>query len=154
MSFDLAEVLPLLLPRAIAWAEERSSEILSEGIALSAEGLQIARAVGVRCPERIRISTVAELPLPDDPELQYAALQSGLLGPGMVGLTLGYGIFVCRGQQSDRLLSHECRHVHQYEIAGSIEDYLPQYLDQIARFGYHDAPFEVDARNYEREDGE
>jgi hypothetical protein len=152
MSFSLAEVLPVLLPRATAWAEERSSEILSEGIALSEEGLEIARAVGVKRPERIRISTVPELPLPVDPELRYAALQSGLLGPGMVGLTLGYGIYICRGHRSNRLLSHECRHVYQYEIAGSIKDYLPEYLDQIAKFGYRDAPFEVDARNYERDD--
>jgi hypothetical protein len=137
MSFSLAEVLPVLLPRAIAWAEERSSEILSEGNALSDEGLEIARTVGVSRPERIRISSVPELPLPDDPDLRYAALKTGLLGPG---------------HQSNRLLSHECRHVYQYEHAGTIKDYLPEYLDQIVKFGYHDAPFEVDARNYERDD--
>jgi hypothetical protein len=142
----------VLLPRATAWAEERSSEILSEGIALSEEGLEIARAVGVSRPERIRISSVPELPLPDDPDLRYAALKTGLLGPGMVGLTLGYGIYICHGHQSNRLLSHECRHVYQYEHAGTIKDYLPEYLDQIVKFGYHDAPFEVDARNYERDD--
>jgi hypothetical protein len=153
MSFNLAEVLPVLLPRAIAWAEERCAAILSEGVALSEEGLRIARAVGVEFPERIRISPVPELPLPDDPELRQAALQTGLLGPGMVGLTLGYGIYICQGHQSKRLLSHECRHVYQYEIAGSISKYLPQYLDQIVQFGYHDAPFEIDARNHERADG-
>lgn len=149
MSFDLADVLPQLLPRAIDWAEERSEEILSGGVPLSREGLDIARAVGVLHPERIRIRLVSELPLPDDPELRYAALESGILGPGMVGLTLGHGIYICRDHQSSRLLAHECRHVHQYEIAGSIGTYLPQYLEQIAEFGYHDAPFEVDARNHE-----
>lgn len=152
MSFNLADVLPQLLPRAIEWAEERSNKILLEGAALANEGLEIARTVGVLQPERIRIKLISELPLPDDPELRYAALETGLLGPGMVGLTLGYGICICQGHQSNRLLSHECRHVHQYEVAGSIRNYLPEYLRQIAEFGYHDAPFEVDARNHEHDD--
>ncbi len=67
----------------------------------------------------------------------------------MVGLTLGHCIYICLGHNSNRLLSHECRHVHQYEIAGSIATYLPNYLQQIVDFGYEDAPFEVDARAHE-----
>ena len=152
MSFNLAAVLPQLLPRAIDWAEERSNEILSTGMALPKAGLELARVVGVSRPEQIRVSSVSGLPLPDDPELRHAALQTGLLGPGMVGLTLGYGIYICHGHETYRLLSHECRHVHQYEVAGSIKSYLPGYLEQIATFGYHDAPFEVDARNHECDD--
>ena len=91
----------------------------------------------------------AALPLPDDPDLRQVALETGLLGPNMIGLTLGYGIYVCDGHMDNRLISHECRHVHQYEVAGSIESYLPIYLRQIAVHGYHDAPFEIDAREHE-----
>ena len=100
-------------------------------------------------PEKIRLSFVAQLPLPSDPMLRQAALQTGLLGPNMIGLTLGYGIYICHGHNSSRLLSHECRHVHQYEQAGSIAAYLPKYLQQIAQFGYTNAPYEVDARENE-----
>ena len=95
------------------------------------------------------MSIVSELPLPDDPELRGVALQIGLLGPEMVGLTLGHGIYICEGHVSNRLISHECRYVYQYETAGSIKDFLPVYLQQIALSGYHDAPFEVDARDHE-----
>jgi len=85
--------------------------------------------------------------------LRQAALQTGLLGPGMIGLTLGYSIFVVRGYMEFRLLSHECRHVYQYETYGSIAAFLPVYLEQIATVGYLDAPFEQDARANERGDG-
>lgn len=149
MYTDLAAMLPALLPRAIVWAEARSSEVLATGDPLSDVGLRLARAVGVANPDYVRVSTVSSLPLPDDPELRSVALETGLLGPGMVGVTLGYGIYICEGCLSNRLISHECRHVHQYEQAGSIKDFLPEYLQQIAVFGYDQAPFEVDARRHE-----
>jgi len=149
MNIDLASILPRLLPRAIEWAETKSNEILSTGAPLSELRIRLARAVGVTNPEHIRVSIVPALPLPDDPELRAVALQTGLLGPGMVGLTLGHGIYVCDGHVSNRLISHECRHVYQYEVLGSIKDFLPLYLQQIAMVGYHDAPFEVDAREHE-----
>jgi hypothetical protein len=149
MSFDLAAALPLLVPKAISWAQQQESEILASGVALTESGLALARQVGVQSPERIRLSFVSQLPLPTDPLLLQAALHTGLLGPNMVGLTLGYGIHICHGYNSARLISHECRHVYQYEQAGSIAEYLPQYLQQIVSFGYTDAPYEVDARAHE-----
>ena len=149
MPIDLLSVLPVILPRAIEWANARSSEILAGGKPLNESGLRLATAVGVLDATRIRVSTVSALPLPEDPDLRAVALETGLLGPNMIGLTLGYGIYVCDGHQDHRLISHECRHVHQYEAAGSIENFLPVYLQQIAVHGYHDAPFEVDAREHE-----
>ncbi len=149
MPIDLQSVLPALLPRAIDWAKTRSNEILRDGEPLSEVGIKLATAVGVSSPEKIRVSAVTALPLPDDPELREVALKTGLLGPEMIGLTLGYGIYVCDGHVSNRLISHECRHVYQYESAGSIEAFLPVYLEQIALYGYHDAPFEKDAREHE-----
>jgi len=152
MSLDLASLLPILLPRAIAWAERQEKRVLAEGTPLSAHWQALARSVGVQEPERIRVVVVDALPLPDDPDLQAFALQTGLLGPGMIGLTLGYAVFACRGHDaSPRLLSHEFRHVHQYEVFGSIKQFLPVYLEQIAQFGYDDAPLEEDARANEKE---
>jgi hypothetical protein len=149
MTFDLASALPLLTPKAIAWAEQRASEILAAGEQLTEQGLTLARRVGVVNPEKIRLLFVTQLPLPTDPMLREAALQTGLLGPNMIGLTLGHGIYICNGHNSPRLFLHECRHVHQYEQAGSIAAYLPQYLQQIVQFGYANAPYEVDARAHE-----
>lgn len=146
---DLGRVLPAILPSAIAWAEAQSQLVLSAGIALSERGIVDARAVGVTSPERVRVALVPSLPLPEDPTLHAIALDTGLLGPGMVGLTLGHAIFIVQGHDTRRLLTHELRHVHQYEVAGSIAEFLPIYLQQVASFGYRDAPFEVDARRHE-----
>jgi len=149
MPFDLQAALPHLLPKAIQWAEARSQEVQVGGISLAEKGLEIARSVGVQRPEQIRITFVEKLPLPEDEMLRGAALETGLLGPGMVGLTLGYSVFICQGHDSIRLFSHEFRHVHQYEQAGSIAAFLPVYLQQIAMLGYENASFEIDAKAHE-----
>jgi len=135
MSLDLRSILPDLLPRAIAWAETQSQHVAKLGQTLDTTGLAIARSVGVKRPDRVRVNLVDQLPLPVDPLLLQAALETGLLGPSMVGL----------------LLSHECRHVYQYELLGSITEFLAVYLEQIVTTGYRDAPLEVDARSYERD---
>src|SRR5207244_4851795 len=120
------------------------------GVSWKEPGLALARRVGVRQPEHIRVSVVDRLPLPDDAALRNAAIQTGLLGPNMIGLTLGYAVLVCRGHEATpRLLSHEFRHVHQYEVAGSIAAFLPGYLQQIVTYGYANAPLEIDARTHE-----
>ena len=146
---DLRTDLPLLLPKAIAWAEEEASRAATSGRVLNNEEIALARTVGVANPELIRIRSCDRLPRPQDPSLQAAADQTGLLGPGMVGLTLGYSVFVCRGHETRRLLSHEFRHVFQYEQNGAIAGFLPLYLQQIVTMGYQNAPFEVDARAHE-----
>ena len=124
---------------------------MASGTSLSTMGLRLARYVGVQRPELVRVVEARALPFPSDRELAFAATQTGLLGPGMAGLTLGHAVFVLSGHRSNRLISHECRHVHQYEVAGSIAAFLPVYLQQIATYGYEGAPFEVDARAHERD---
>ena len=149
---NLQAALPFLLPKAIAWAKRESQRIANSGRALTECEQELAREVGVAKLEQIRIALVDALPLPDDPELRAAALQTGLLGRDTAGLTLGYSIFVCEGYETVRLLTHEFRHVYQYEQAGSIAAFLPGYLKQVVRFGYSSASFEKDARAHERDD--
>lgn len=114
MPLDLRAELPHLLPKAIAWAEAQAAWVTNYGRPLDDGEVQLARRVGVAQPERVRVALVDALPLPEDPELRAAALQTGLLGAGMVGLTLAHAVFICRGHETKRLLSHELRHVHQY----------------------------------------
>jgi hypothetical protein len=147
MAFDLISALPL----AVAWAEAQSRHVAETGQPLNAADRSIAMQVGVQHPELIRMIIVDALPQPDDPALRRAALATGLLGPGGIGLTLGYSIFILRGHMSHRLFSHECRHVQQYEAAGSIAAFLPVYLEQITVLGYLDSPLERDARVHEIE---
>ncbi len=150
---DLRTLLPQLLPRTISWAETVAAEVATNGAPLSDTDLSVAEAVGVRHPSRVRVLMVDRFPRPSDPELQAAATQAGLLGPTTAGLTLGYSVLIRSGSMSQRLLSHECRHVHQYERAGSIAAFLPLYLESIIQFGNWDSPFEQDARAHELEEG-
>lgn len=138
-----------MLPDAIAWVQAQSEVGLATGRPLRPDELADARRVGVLAPEKIRLVVAPTLPLPDDATLREMALSTGLLGPEFCGLTLGHAIFIVEGHLSRSLLSHECRHVHQYENAGAIGEFLKQYLSQIARFGYHNAPYEIDARHSE-----
>ncbi len=143
-------MLPHLLPQAIAWTKTHAQRIAESGEPLTAAQIRIARQVGVQRPEAIRVLRVARIPLPEEPVLRRAALETGLLGPDTAGLTLDHGIYVVQDQDSPRLIAHECRHVQQYEALGSIENFLTVYLQQLAEVGYQAAPLEIDARNHER----
>lgn len=150
MTFDLRAALPYLLPKAIAWAEEREAEILRTGIPLNEQDLSIARSVGIAQPEKVRIALIDDfLPLPSDPELRQAGLTTGLFGQHMAGITLGHSICICRVHDTVRLRSHELRHVYQYEQATSIAIFLQAYLQQIVEYGYEKSPYEIDARKHE-----
>ena len=139
-----------MAPRAIAWAEQQSARVALSGHALSPSQVALARRVGVREPERIRILVVENFPLPQDAEVKAAAMRIGLDRPSIVGLTLGHSVMVRRGFENDAgLLSHEFRHVWQYEEQGGIAPFLARHLQDLARFGYEDSPFEVDARAHE-----
>ena len=146
---DIREQLPDILPLAVRWAEEMNELGQARGALLDDDRQKIARDAGVARPERIRILQTAQMPQPDHPLLREASRQTGLLGPDTTGLTLGYTIFLQPGYLTTRLLSHEFRHVHQYETFGSIAKFLAEYLRQIVEYGYYDAPLEVDAREHE-----
>lgn len=139
----------MLIAQATEWAEQQAALILCNGLPLNTNKINLARSVGVVYPERIRILHVIQIPLPGSPQLIKMATETGLLTPGIAGLTLGYGIYLRHLQCNTRLLSHECRHVHQYEQAGSIAAFLAEYLKQIAQYGYVNAPLEMDARRHE-----
>ena len=141
-----------LAPRAINWAEEQAEAVAHVGHALTPRQLALARAVGVRHPERIRIEVVGQFPIPQDADMKAAATQIGLARPSIVGLTLGYSVMLRRGHENEpRLLRHEFRHVSQYEARGGIAEFLMQHLQDLARYGYEDSPYEVDARAHEVE---
>ena len=148
---QLAAQLPLIAERTIAWAKDREGAALAAGTALTHEQATLARAVGVRHPERIRIVVVDEIPLPDEPVLRAAAQGVGLSQSWAAGLTLGHAVIVRRGfEREARLLSHEFRHVAQYESMGGIGPFLVSHLKSLVEHGYEDSPFERDARAHER----
>ena len=147
---EIRRDLPVMTPRVIDWAEKLSAKTLRDGAALEERFVEIARGSGVRDPQRIRMVIVDEIPLPQDPHLKVAAGSVGLAQGSAAGMTLGYAVIVHRGYERDlRLLSHEFRHVAQYEAAGGIRPFLLVHLPQLVEFGYEDSPYEVDARAHE-----
>jgi hypothetical protein len=147
---DFKELLPDLLPQAVDWVEAQGNLVALAGDPLNELGLKIARQVGVEKPEKIRIQLVSDFALPVEQPLRDVVIYTGLLGSNIDGLTLGHSVLIRRGHHRDiGLLSHEFRHVQQYEKYGSIAAFLSDYLWQVAEFGYRKAPLEKDARNHE-----
>ena len=145
-----AGAMQQIAPAAIRWAQSRSEEAVAQGAPLSPRLVEIARQVGVRHPDRVRIQVVDRIELPDEPTLKAAAAEVGLVPASAGGMTLGYGIVIVRGEESGlRLLSHELRHVAQYEEAGGIGPFLARHIPDLMRYGYRDSPYERDARAHE-----
>ena len=139
-------LVPLVHPLAWAWAAWRRARALRRGVALLPHEADIARRVGVRSPQRIRVVRFERSPFPFARLADRAAGVLGLPATRVDGLALGHAVFIERDAQSLRLLAHECRHVQQCEAAGGLGRFLWQYLRQMARHGYAAAPLEVDAR--------
>jgi len=151
MPDKLIDRLPRLLPLAIDWAQDMEAHCLAQGKPLAFWQDADARDVGVTTPARVRICLVDHVPKPSNPELMAAAEEIGFLGPETLGLTLGHGIFIRKTHAGLRwLLRHELRHVSQCEKAGGLDQFLTEYLSQIARCGYDSAPLEIDARSCEQ----
>ncbi|MCK7545231.1 hypothetical protein MLC59_13770 [Marinobacter bryozoorum] len=146
---NLKQLLPQLRPQAIEWAESQADQIAVYGEPLNGLATKIALKMGVKQPELIRIAFVNDLPLPHEQLLRDVAVHTGLLGPNIAGITFGHSVLIRQGHGNIRLLSHELRHVQQYEHYGSVAAFLNDYLQQIAEVGYEKAPLELDARNHE-----
>lgn len=138
-----------LLSIAVDWAEQCAEGVCRSGIPLNSNGTLLARKLGVLHPEKVRVAFVEAIPVPDNVELAAFAEQVGLLSPHTVGLALGYSVLIRSDSNNLRLLSHELRHVFQYEQAGSIALFLRNYLPQLQQVGYLNSPLEIDARNHE-----
>ena len=147
---EAAARVPQLAALAAEWAERFAAESLAMGRPLTAGEQAIARRVGVKDPSSVRVRVVEELPAPGDPRLVAAAGRIGLMPQAASGMTLGYAVLLTRDRQADtRLLSHELRHVAQYEAQGGIRGFLALHIPHLLQFGYEESPFERDARAHE-----
>ncbi len=140
------EQFKLLLPLACAWAEEQERIILRDGVPLSPHQITDAKSIGVAHPERVRLLSVASIPIPEHPALRAAADATQLISPRTGGLTLRYGIFLRTDCWTDRrLIFHELVHTFQYERLGGFLQFLQQYLYECITIGYPAAPMEQEA---------
>lgn len=142
---EASQPLDLLLE----WSRSSEAAVLRQGRPLTAQEMALARRLGVRRPERVRIRVAAAIPGPTDPALARIAAQKGLGADDTVGLTFGHGITLRADRADSRaLLRHELTHVAQYERLG-FAGFLRRYAAEIERLGYAGSPLENEARRAE-----
>ena len=140
-----------LIPKGSIWAQQKEQEILQVGIPLSASQLQDAKPIPLIHPENVRLLRVSTIPLPDDPELIFAAQTIKLITPNTPGLSLRYGIFIRDDYWQNReIVVHELIHTAQCERLGGLQQFLDQYLTECIKYGYPAAPLEQEAMSRAR----
>ena len=136
----------VLLPLACEWAEAKEKVVLKHGVPLSNSQIEDAKRVGVMYPERVKIYTVPQIPIPKHPVLKAAAEATQLITPATAGLTFRYGIFIHSSFSNNRcLIVHELVHTSQYEKNGGFLPFLRKYLMECIKIGYPEAPMEQEA---------
>ena len=137
---------PLLLPFACSWIEKQQFMVLEQGLPLSTSECSDARSIGVLFPDKVRLLRVGRIPLPKNRLIRMCALAAGLLSTQAAGLTAGHGILVHERHWRERcLIAHELVHVMQYERLGGVRPFLRAYLSECLRFGFPNAPLELEA---------
>ncbi len=135
-----------LFPLAVTWAEQQENYILQNGILLTPFQVTDARLIPVVNPEKVRLLSVNQIPLPNEPSLRTTAQMTGLITTNTIGLTLRYGVFIRKDFWNDRkIVAHELVHVAQYERLGGIGQFLQKYLQECITIGYPQAPMEQEA---------
>ncbi len=141
-------LIRLTLPLSTLWVKRYERIILRSGVPLSPELISIAKKLGVRFPERVRLLNVSEVP-PMSAPLRFLAHRLGLASHNTTGMSLGYGILVrsdCWGDNA--LVAHELVHTSQYERLGGVAPFLKAYLAEcLIAPGYPFGPLEQEAQN-------
>jgi len=141
-----AERLRWYLPLATAWVLEQERFILQNGVPLTDVQLADAKLVGVAKPERVRVFSVEQIPLPKHPELEEMKQAMKLTTPALPGLTLRYGIYLRASHWGQRrVVVHELAHTAQYERLDGVRAFLECYLYQCLAIGFTSAPMEQEA---------
>ncbi len=131
MLFHQKVIAFLVLPPYIDWATQTEAQGLSSGVALDAQQLLIAKEIGIKQPEKIRLVYVDEVPFPHEKPLLKAVGEAlGFIGDGIVNnaQVFGYSIYVRVGYDlTTPRLAHELVHVLQIERS-SLEAVVTQHL--------------------------
>jgi hypothetical protein len=132
---------------AVRWAKRRQTNGLRRGRSLSPDEMRVARRMGVREAQKIRLIETDSIPLPNFGLLGLATRWAGFHGSDPWGLSLGYAVFIRNGWTGSRqeLLAHEFVHTAQYERMGGMRRYLIQYLRECLTLGYTASPMEQEA---------
>ncbi len=135
----------LLTPLALQWINETEAKLLGKGRPLTEQETSMARTIGVKYPDRVRVVILVQFPLPSDETLRAEATRYGLGSSAEGGRTMGYVIMLKEKYAQKRwILAHELAHVVQQERMGR-EAFIRRYIAEQELMGYRRAPLELDA---------
>ncbi len=141
----LVEQIEAYFPLSIKYVRKNEEIALTRGEPLLPQYLEIARRIGIKHPEKVRVYYADKLPLPENESLLFQMQRLGLDSPYFTGNTFGYGVWISTKAKGDKLLlSHELIHVKQVEELG-LDEFTKTYLLQLAIFGYRESPIELEA---------
>lgn len=136
----------LAMPWVGWWAWRLERRTLHEGRPLFTSEWAAAVRVGVRHPEKVRVISVEEIPMPGQRWMHRIAARWGFDRRHIGGLCLRYGILLRRDLAAQpSIMAHELVHTAQYERHGSISRFLRAYLLQCLRSGYSNSALEREA---------
>ena len=138
----------LILPQYIEWATETELLGLQTGQPLDDTQLALAREIGIKNPQQVRLVFVDQVPFPyDNLLLKTVGEAVGFIGEGIVNnaQVFGYSIYVREDYPlTTPRLAHELVHVLQIERS-SLQQVITQHFSDLATYGYDNAPLEVEA---------
>lgn len=138
----------VLLPQYISWADDINTKGLKIGTSLDEQQLLLATDIGIKNPKKVRIAYVDEVPFPHENfALKVLGEALGFIGEGIVNhaQVFGYSIYIRTGYELNRpRLAHELVHVLQIERS-DLETIISQHFSNLAKYGYENAPLEVEA---------
>jgi hypothetical protein len=141
-------IMMLVLPQYIEWAAQTEVKGLQVGVALDEQQLLLAKEIGIKSPENVRLVYVDEVPFPrENPVLNAVGEALGFIGEGIINnaQVFGYSIYVRKGYSlTTPNLAHELVHVLQIERS-NLEQVITQHFADLVTYGYDDSPLEVEA---------
>ena len=137
------KIEPYIEP-SIAWVYENETNAFENGVALTNEEKRIAKEIGVRDADKVRVVYVDTFPFPKNQFLAEFADIHGFDSPQLAGMTYRYGIYIRHGHGF--ILPHKLVHVRQFEEMG-VQRFMERYFLELTVMGYRDAPLEVKARH-------
>ena len=138
-----------LFPAVCEWIEQQENDIFSKGRCLTFNETQIAKNIGIKNFDIIKVFESEFVPQPKNKIILEMGEQFGLLNKERTkGICFRYGIFINKKATNKNLvLIHEFIHTLQYEKFGSVEKFLYQYIKECIELGYENSPLELEAVN-------
>ncbi|WP_143484320.1 hypothetical protein [Pseudoalteromonas piscicida] len=140
--------MQILLEQYLTWTQKIESQGREIGDPLDKNGLALAKEIGIKHPEKVRIIYLDTVPFPIENKALKAMGESlGFIGEGIINnaQVFGYSIYVRDGYELNRpKLAHELVHVLQIERA-NFAKVLHQHIADMQKYSYDKAPLEVEA---------